>query len=521
MIMDKENIDNEIKKDKKNVGKKVKEVFLSLLAMFLTCLYPCAFMYLQNVDEVSTKGIYAPLLIYVVVALIAVLFSILFFWNIEKAAVFSCIFMIFFMNFVLIQNVIVRVFPFFTYSMLGIIIAVVLIASIVIIRKKSFDQDMWVILISVIFGGLIMVNILTAIPTMMKGKKVIKPVKIEQFAKNRDVKKNVYYIILDEYSGQDNLDYYYNYDNSDIKNYLEKEGFSWSDTTYNTESISTFEIIPNILNLDYVCEIDGIPNNNLQYTKNPVMYRFFEDMGYEINIVNHENFFITEGYNVLSKCRFSFAEKESDSLSKNIIKQGLVSVISNYMEKEMGMSSQDTKVSAIDLDEVFNCTKKIASYNTGKPAFNICYIQCPHTSFVYDANGNYVDNKDIENFEKKEIYIGQLEYVNTQIKTIVENIKKEDPNSIICFQADHGSRYAYHCMHKYKKKDYDAKKETHMMQNVLNCVYVGGDKKIDIEGETCINTWRKILNEVYGTDYKMLDAPDDYTYKWEYMNLMR
>jgi len=208
VIMDKENIDNEIKKDKKNVGKKVKEVFLSLLAMFLTCLYPCAFMYLQNVDEVSTKGIYAPLLIYVVVALIAVLFSILFFWNIEKAAVFSCIFMIFFMNFVLIQNVIVRVFPFFTYSMLGIIIAVVLIASIVIIRKKSFDQDMWVILISVIFGGLIMVNILTAIPTMMKGKKVIKPVKIEQFAKNRDVKKNVYYIILDEYSGQDNLDYY-------------------------------------------------------------------------------------------------------------------------------------------------------------------------------------------------------------------------------------------------------------------------------------------------------------------------
>jgi len=519
--MDKENIDNEIKKDKKNVGKKVKEVFLSLLAMFLTCLYPCAFMYLQNVDEVSTKGIYAPLLIYVVVALIAVLFSILFFWNIEKAAVFSCIFMIFFMNFVLIQNVIVRVFPFFTYSMLGIIIAVVLIASIVIIRKKSFDQDMWVILISVIFGGLIMVNILTAIPTMMKGKKVIKPVKIEQFAKNRDVKKNVYYIILDEYSGQDNLDYYYNYDNSDIKNYLEKEGFSWSDTTYNTESISTFEIIPNILNLDYVCEIDGIPNNNLQYTKNPVMYRFFEDMGYEINIVNHENFFITEGYNVISKCRFSFAEKESDSLSKNIIKQGLVSVISNYMEKEMGMSNQDTKVSAIDLDEVFNCTKKIALYNTGKPAFNICYIQCPHASFVYDKDGNYVDSKDIENFEKKEIYLGQLEYVNTQIKTIVENIKKEDPDSIICFQADHGSRYAYHCMHKYKKKDYDAKKETHMMQNVLNCVYVGGDKKIDIEGETCINTWRKILNEVYGTDYKMLDAPDDYTYKWEYMNLMR
>jgi len=521
VIMDKENIDNEIKKDKKNVGKKVKEVFLSLLAMFLTCLYPCAFMYLQNVDEVSTKGIYAPLLIYVVVALIAVLFSILFFWNIEKAAVFSCIFMIFFMNFVLIQNVIVRVFPFFTYSMLGIIIAVVLIASIVIIRKKSFDQDMWVILISVIFGGLIMVNILTAIPTMMKGKKVIKPVKIEQFAKNRDVKKNVYYIILDEYSGQDNLDYYYNYDNSDIKNYLEKEGFSWSDTTYNTESISTFEIIPNILNLDYVCEIDGIPNNNLQYTKNPVMYRFFEDMGYEINIVNHENFFITEGYNVISKCRFSFAEKESDSLSKNIIKQGLVSVISNYMEKEMGMSNQDTKVSAIDLDEVFNCTKKIALYNTGKPAFNICYIQCPHASFVYDKDGNYVDSKDIENFEKKEIYLGQLEYVNTQIKTIVENIKKEDPDSIICFQADHGSRYAYHCMHKYKKKDYDAKKETHMMQNVLNCVYVGGDKKIDIEGETCINTWRKILNEVYGTDYKMLDAPDDYTYKWEYMNLMR
>lgn len=47
---------------------------------------------------------------------------------------------------------------------------------------------------------------------------------------------------------------------------------------------------------------------------------------------------------------------------------------------------------------------------------------------------------------------------------------------------------------------YDEQEENFYMQNILNCVYYKGET-IDIEGENGINTLRRTLNYVFGTDY--------------------
>lgn len=498
--------------------KKVINFAFSILAVLLTCLYPCAFLYLQNVDEAGPVGMVVPFVIYTMVAFVIFCVMIMVYWKMDKAAIATCVFMILFMNFVLMQNLINLVLPFVTYLHFTIVLLIAWIAFLVFVKKKDIDTEIWCKIICAIFGLLIVVNFLGAIPKFT-AKKEIKDVKVEEYAKDKTFAGNVYYIILDEYAGDENLEYFYNYDNSDIKNYLEDKGFSWSGSTRNLESISTFEIIPNILNLDYVTEIDGIPNTNLQYTKDPVLYRFFKDMGYQINLVNHENFLVSDNYKVLTHSRFSFAETGSTSLSKSIINQGYVSILYNTVGKMF--NNQNTEDSAKDLEDAMNYTRDSYKYTDGKPTLTVCYLQCPHMAFVFDENGNYNDSKNLENWADDKYYLGQLKYTNTFIKETVDNIIENDPNSIIVFQADHGARYSYYNMNRYKKSEYDAKKETRMMQNVINAVYIGGDTKIDIEGKSCINTWRTILNTVYKTDYEMLDAPDDYVYKWRYINTQR
>ena len=54
---------------------------------------------------------------------------------------------------------------------------------------------------------------------------------------------------------------------------------------------------------------------------------------------------------------------------------------------------------------------------------------------------------------------------------------------------------------------YDEQEENFYMQNILNCVYYKGET-IDIEGENGINTLRRTLNYVFGTDYEMLDSEE-------------
>ena len=56
-------------------------------------------------------------------------------------------------------------------------------------------------------------------------------------------------------------------------------------------------------------------------------------------------------------------------------------------------------------------------------------------------------------------------------------------------------------------KTYSCTKLPEYMQNILNCVYYKGET-IDIEGENGINTLRRTLNYVFGTDYEMLDSEE-------------
>ena len=52
------------------------------------------------------------------------------------------------------------------------------------------------------------------------------------------------------------------------------------------------------------------------------------------------------------------------------------------------------------------------------------------------------------------------------------------------------------------------------MQNILNCVYYQGET-FEIEGETGINTMRKVFSQVLGAELPPIEPVQDYSYGYE------
>ena len=91
----------------------------------------------------------------------------------------------------------------------------------------------------------------------------------------------------------------------------------------------------------------------------------------------------------------------------------------------------------------------------------------------------------------------------------MDNLIAQDPNAVIILQSDHGARYPAQMFVGFGSPPLDQTVENPYMQNILNCVYVGG-RSLEIEGLTGINTLRTVLNSEFGTELPMLEAPTGY-----------
>ena len=233
----------------------------------------------------------------------------------------------------------------------------------------------------------------------------------------------------------------------------------------------------------------------------PNLFRTFADNGYQLNLINHLNYFGAEGCHVLT-------HKQSPQTISDFLLANSVYSQSGEIKKELNRF--------IKADYVENYTgplfdaleaEKTCWQDVGDgPTFTLGYIQSPHAPTILDKNGNLVDNYTHVGWQwdRHELYLGQLEFISSEILEIVDNIQEHDPNAMIIIQSDHGSRQANHYYNMGIWDTFDPKVENLFMQNTLNCVYYQGER-FSIEGLTGINTIRTILNQVYGTDYEMIE----------------
>lgn len=480
--------------------------WLPALSVLLTCFFPCAFLYAHNVDEAPFTSMFPFFGVFVLNAVIFFIIYGLILRGFGRAAFMTNMSMLAVINFSVCLSGLQHLIPKLTPVALMIVFGVILLLLLALLLWKKPQLKILCGLFALSFGVLIAVNFVTAAVFNLRASDP--PDSTEAFETYEPKtlsgeKPNVYFFLFDGYGGAENLKHYYDYDNEPFLTALEDKGFTVSRDSHNPESLRTVTIVPNLMNMNYVIDGDMTTAQRDAFLVMPNLFRTFADNGYQINLINHLNYFGSEGCNVLTEKQSR--RTISDFLLKNSLYcqfDFITSELNHYIHADYVATYTGPLFNALDAEKT--CWEHVGD----KPTLTMGYIQCPHAPTILDKNGKLVDNYENVGWQwdRHELYLGQLEFVNSHILELVSTIQEHDPDALIIVQSDHGSRQAnhYYSMGIAGWETFDAPTENLFMQNILNCVYYRGEN-FPIQGLTGINTLRTVLNQMFGTDYEMIE----------------
>ena len=482
-------------------------------SLIAVCAYPCLFMYARNADEVPASSMIPFLLVFLVTGLVLMGVFSIFFRNVSRAAFLSDLSMLVVINFCLLASYVKQALPFMRDRYLLLLLGLLLVLIFLWLLRKKPDLRVGCVLLLIAFGAMIVMNLVLALPTIVRGSRAeqaqpdssLEPTGVEFTGET----PNVYWILFDEYGGYENLLRYYDYDNTPFLNEMESRGFSVAWESRNTEAVATDTIMPNLLNLSYVVRLEDSGHTKKVYRDNTFMTRMFLENGYRVNLVNHVDYLGQTGCRVLT--RNQTRRTISEYLMRNSIfnkSDFLRELLDQFFVVDYGANYRES------LDNAMEAALNSWEYAQEGPTLTLAYIQCPHSPTMVGPHGEELDYANGWNWRKKELYLGQVSFINDYILTLTDTILAHDPDALIFLQSDHGNRYAIHMMQMKEWDTYDPYEENPYMQNILNCVYYRG-QSYDIEGLTGINTMRLLFREVLGADLPEVEPVYDYSMGYE------
>ena len=475
---------------------KFKDLFFSLLSVFIVAVFPSFFMLFNNIERTNFSDIVSIASIFMLIGTISLLLFYLLFKDIYKAALLTNLSLFLFSNFALLESAIIKIIPMLHYwHILMIMISIIVLVAISVKNKLSteFANNLSVVLL-IVFSGLILFNAIKAIPEIIK--KNTKETGSSQFEIQQGTitsHNNVYFFVFDEYGGYDNLLRYTGFDNSAFYEALEilvlmslAQQKLFNRHIYRTS---------NLLNLSFVNNGKMSHDTKKLALDSPVLFQLFKENGYSLNVVSDYGHIPIENTEVSVDYAY-VSGKYEDTLK--------VLILNNSVYYPF-LSNQYRNTRIVEVENMFQYLTNSWKLQPLK-LFTFSYISFPHLPWVVDEFGNNISLSNKQNWQNSDVYLNQLKYCSKKIMGVVTNIIKNDPDAIVIIQSDHGYRQAYYLKNWYGETYDDWGLEMQYIRNILNAVYYKGEK-IDIENYSGVNTLIIVLNEHFGMNYELLEQP--------------
>lgn len=464
---------------------KVKLLFTTIGAPLLIWVFPVFFLYAKNVKEMQLSEIMKPCFVFIICCVILLLLGRLFFKSWEVAGLFSLVNGLFLVNFSLILSTTQKVVPFVRYWHL---LFLVLVFSYLLCRifcdKKSLVNDI-LLIAAIVFGALIIFNFITAVPTIITKVNVSLQSRNDIEAKEHEViagKRNIYYLLCDEYASFAQLEKDFGYDNSDFKSKLQNLGFNISENSYNDVS-ATAVVMANIMQLDYIATYESTSVELQELTQNGLVYEILAENGYRLRGIGKTEWLGIEGTVEVGKGATTADGTDALQIALNQSFLGAL-IKQNYLENASKIVNSFEKLNNLDI---------VPNEST----FTLFYVAAPHHPYYLKADGSMNSTEKWANDDSgknNDAYIGMVEYVNRNIYTAVERIIENDPSSIIILCSDHGCRFGT------VSED--------MKRRILNTIYYCGDVIDEFDGMSGVNTLRYVFNREFGLELPYIDLPE-------------
>ena len=296
-------------------------------------------------------------------------------------------------------------------------------------------------------------------------------------------KPDIYFIILDGYTGFCGLKKYWNFNNNELMNYLRSNGFFVAEggrTIYNVTNYALASTL-NLVELNF-------DKNNL-YEKS--YYLALADIIYR-NIVT--DYFYKTGYELVNLSFYDIRHKKKFYEDIYFLKNGNIyqsrTIFGTFYEIYYNIIND---MSDINLS-IFEKLKTIPGGNDS-PKFTYAHIMMPHPPYYFDAEGNKNDFRIASDKKNENAYLEQLKYTNfllMETLRIILNSSKYPP--LIVVQGDHGFRE----FEEHEKKDVEF--------SVLSCFYFPDkDYSLLTDSTKTINTFRIILDKYFNHSLNLIN----------------
>ena len=476
---------------------------IRVLHPWLLAVFPILFLYAHNIDQVPFRQIPLPASVVLIVSAVMWLILRAIVRNRYKAGMLLSLGLIYFFSYGHFYHAVqgweaagLRI-GINTYMLPAWAIPFLVAAVAVLKTHKPLQQFTRVLNIA----GLSLV----VLPLLSIGGHLVRPagdietdVKVSEFpaipmnVTRPAVCPDIYFIILDGYSRSDILKEIFNYDNSEMLDFLSQRGFyvvSRAQSNY----MESRQSIRATLNLDYLNkQIEQLSSDNR-------VFRFLKEQdyttiafasGYVPTELQYADVYLSPGFSL------NDFEMELINTTPLAALYKLRKVLFHLRRKR-----------------VFYTLDNISDLPAQESPFIVfAHIMCPHPPFIFGRDGQMpvyktftltadTDTETIYGSLDRyfRLYGDQVEFLNLKVRETIDRILARPGNRpIIIIQADHGNRH----MVDWKHPEQSDLKSPFCIFSA--CYFPDGDYSRLNESLSSVNTFRVVFNQFFGTDYALL-----------------
>lgn len=327
---------------------------------------------------------------------------------------------------------------------------------------------------------------------------------------------DVYYIILDAYARQDELENTFGFENQDFIEWLQEKGFYVAQCSQSNYA-QTMLSLGSTFNMNYLDELapdlqadsdSRIPLRAL--IKHSTTRAIFEQLGYTL-IAFESGYRWTQLEDVdiyLSPQTKSHWQMNNFEIMLMRTSAGLIfsdlTVLPKLLRPDLdGQKREHYQRIMFTLDRLEQIPLEINS-----PKFVFVHFLAPHGPHVFDAEGQqvlYEDSLESEIYLKA--YIDEIHYLNKRLEGIIESIFENSPAPpIIIIQADHGHELASQI--------------TRMA--ILNAYYLPEGQEDLYANISPVNTFRLVFSQLFNQPFETLEDKSFFSYyqtPYEYISI--
>jgi hypothetical protein len=330
--------------------------------------------------------------------------------------------------------------------------------------------------------------------------------RVETVSMDAAAKPDIYHLILDGYGREDVFRDHFDYDNSDLTEFLQAKGF-WVAPNGVSNYPETANSLASTMNASYLHDalggdLAGYPDHLFlrELMRDNFAENFLRANGYQIVAfgTEYENARIADPDVTLSKWGaaqpFTLAVFEMTPLPWLLRKSGYPLLYEMHRQRILYTLNELGEVPRLP-----------------GPKFVYAHILFAHTPFVFGPHGEPVNpdrrfhmwvHGDLQ--ENVDGYRNQVNYLNTQLKTAIERIiERSERPPVILIHGDHGPG-----MKDYGIEGLDLQERFGILYAML--LPGGGQEKL-AQTSSLVNAYRVIFNHCFGAGYPILKDVSYYT----------